>query len=234
MTPSSPTRRFSRFPVQVPIRCQPQAGASSPPASGWTRNLSEGGACLELNEVLKTGTRVRLWLFTEGGSFPVDAHVVWKAPEPSGSTLHGVAFAALTPAQVEALRHLLAAATATTRADPRLPVNHPITCRLPDPSASVLVGETANVSRGGLALRLSLALPIGTPVQFSLQSPQGPITGTGEVVWAAADPGGAGQRVSHGIRFTALGWAHTWSLALLVTGTGDDPSGQNHDALPAP
>jgi hypothetical protein len=230
VTPSGPIRRFSRFPVQVPIQCQPQAAASSPPASGWTRNLSEGGACLELNEVLRTGTRIRVWLFTEMGSFPLDAHVVWKAPEPTGSTLHGVAFAALAPAQVEALRHLLTVAT-TTRATSRLPVEHPITCHVPDPSASPLVGVTANVSRGGLALRLTLALPVGTPVQFSLQTPQGPITGTGEVVWAAAAGAEcAGPCISHGIRFTALGWAHTWSLALLVTSSGEAPSGPSPDA----
>ena len=133
-----------------------------------------------------------------------------------------MAFAALTPAQVAALRRLISPTALGQRARPRFPFQCPLTCQGP---AGPVAGETANVSRGGLLLRLTLALPLGTPLGFSLSTPKGAITGTGEIMCVEA-PGGpaAGAAIRHGLRFTALGWADTYVLAVLVTDLSAVPS----------
>jgi hypothetical protein len=65
---------------------------------------------------------------------------------------------------------------------------------------------------------MTLALPLGTAIAFSVPSPHGAITGTGEVDWVEAPEGHApGEPVRHGFRFTALGWADACALAVLVT-----------------
>jgi hypothetical protein len=65
---------------------------------------------------------------------------------------------------------------------------------------------------------MTLALPLGIPIAFSLSAPQGAITGTGEVDWVEPTEGHApGEPIHHGIRFTALGWADAWALAVMVT-----------------
>lgn len=220
MSSAELARRFARFPVQLPLRYRTTGGEPATLAGGWTRNLSEGGACLESNERIPAATRLQVWLFTEHGSLQVQAQVVWEAQSSAqvGGILHGVAFTALTPEQVAALRRLVSTAEAGQRACPRFPVQHPITCQLPGSRAEPVVGETGNVSRGGLLLRLTLALPLGTAIAFSLSTPQGPITGEGEVVWVdQAERQTSGTPIRHGVRFTAMGWAHAWALAILLT-----------------
>ena len=133
-----------------------------------------------------------------------------------------MAFAALTPAQVEALRRLTSPPALGQRAGPRFPLQCPLTCQGP---AGPVAGETANVSRGGLLLRLTLALPLGTPIGFSLSTPKGAISGTGEIVWVEAPAGpAAGAPIRHGLRFTALGWADAYALAVLITDPHAVPS----------
>ena len=219
-------RQFPRQPLQFPIRYLATGADSTHLQTGWTRDLSEGGVALELNERLPPATRLRVWLFTERGSLAVEGQVVWEVspPQPSGGVLHGVAFTALSPEQVEELRRLTSPEEAGRRAAPRFPIQHPITCRL---QAGPVDGETANVSRGGLLLRMTLALPLGTTIAFSLPTPQGAITGTGEVDWMEPPEGhGPGEPIRHGFRFTAMGWADACALAVLVT----DP----HEVTPPP
>jgi hypothetical protein len=213
-------RRVERHAVQFPIRCVPASTGLAPSQAGWTRNLSEAGAALELNERLPVATRLQVWLFTERGSLIVEGQVVWESPasEEAGGVLHGVAFTTLAAEQVEGLRRLASPEKEGRRAGPRLVLQRPITCQLQGEHAETVTGEIENVSRGGLLLRLALALSPGSSVAFSLSSPQGAITGTGEIDWvdppAETAPGGP---IRHGIRFTAMGWAHAWALALLVT-----------------
>lgn len=224
MDPTQPTRQFPRHPVQVPIRYRTAGAEPTELPAGWTRNLSEGGAGLELPERLPPATHLRLWLFTDEGSCTVEGQVVWEAADPQGvgGILHGVAFAALTPAQVVALRRLLSPEGAGRRAGPRLPLARPLTCQGP---AGPLEGATVNVSRGGLLLRLTLALPPGTPLGFSLPTPQGALTGTGEIVWGEAPAGNPARApLRHGLRFTALGWVDAYALAVLVTEPSEIPS----------
>ena len=213
-------RRVERHAVQFPIRCVPANTELAPSHAGWTCNLSEAGAALELNERFPVATRLQVWLFTERSSLIVEGQVVWEAPasKETGGVLHGVAFTSLAAEQVEGLRRLAPPEREKRRAGPRLVLQHPITCQLQGGHAETVTGETENVSRGGLLLRLALALPSGSPIAFSLSSPQGAITGAGEIHWV--DPpreNAPGRPIRHGIRFTAMGWAHAWALALLVT-----------------
>jgi hypothetical protein len=213
-------RQFQRHTLQFPIRYLSTGADSTQVQTGWTRNLSQGGLALELSERLPPATRLRVWLFTERGSLPVEGQVVWEvsAPQTPEGILHGVAFTSLTPEQVEGLRRLTSPEETGRRAGPRFSVQRPITCRVQEGLAGPVDGETGNVSRGGLLLRMTLALPLGTTIAFSLPSPHGAITGTGEVDWVEATEGHPpGEPIHHGFRFTALGWADACALAVLVT-----------------
>jgi hypothetical protein len=213
-------RRVERHALQLPIRYIPAAAEKAPSQAGWTRDLSEAGAALELNERLPLASRLQVWLFTEQGSLTAEAQVVWEAPVPGegGGVLHGVAFTSLAAEQVEAIRRLASGERGGRRTGPRLAFQHPVTCQLPGEQGETVTGETGNVSRGGLLLRLALALPSGSPIAFSLPAPQGAISGAGEINWVGpAGDRAPGEPVRHGIHFTALGWAHAWVLALLVT-----------------
>jgi hypothetical protein len=93
----------------------------------------------------------------------------------------------------------------------------PVTCQPKDPTAGQFQGRTGDVSRGGLLLRLSQALPPGTALQLSLNRPNGRVTAEGEIVWAdPPETRTSGEQIRHGLRFTALGWSRSLSLALLM------------------
>jgi len=213
-------RRVERHAVQCPVRYIPANAEAALSQAGWTQNLSEAGAALELNERLPLATRLQMWLFSDRGSFSVEGQVVWEASASAGSggVLHGVAFTSLAAEQVEGIRRLVSPEGEARRAGPRLALQHPITCQLQGEQVMTVTGETENVSRGGLLLRLALTLSSGTPIEFSLSTPQGALNGAGEINWVGP-PGArvAGEAIRHGIHFTAMGWAHAWALALLLT-----------------
>jgi hypothetical protein len=78
-------------------------------------------------------------------------------------------------------------------------------------------GRTGNGSRGGLLLRLSRVLPLGTRLELTLHPPDGPISAEGEIVWVEPPEGRSRDKPArHGLRFTALGWSRSLSLALLL------------------
>jgi hypothetical protein len=218
MAAAETARQFQRHALQFPIRYLSAGADPSRPRIGWTSNLSEGGLALELDERLPPATHLRLWLFTEHGSLPLEGQVVWEvaSPQTPGGILHGVAFSSLTLGQVEELRRLASPEETGQRAGPRFSLHRPITCRVQEGEAGAVEGEAANASRGGLLLRMTLALPLGTSIAFSLPSPHGAITGTGEVDWVEPREG-HGEPIHHGFRFTALGWADACALAVLVT-----------------
>jgi len=213
-------RQFQRHALQFPVRYLSVGADSKRLLTGWTRNLSEGGVALELSERLPPATHLRVWLFTERGSLPVEGQVAWEVsgPQSAGGILHGVAFTGLTPEQVDELRRLISPEEAERRSGPRFPLHRPIICQVQEGQAGPVDGEIGNVGYGGLLLRMTLALPLGTTIAFSLPIPHGAITGTGEVDWTEAPEGHApGEPIHHGLRFTALGWADACALAVLVT-----------------
>ncbi len=220
-------RQLPRYPIQLPVLHQPGATAAGGKGVGWTRNLSEGGACVELDERLPIPSPLNLHLQTERGAIEVEAEVVWEveaegeggADPAERGILHGVAFTRLAPDQLQALRTLLVPEAEERRAGVRLPLDLAVTCEAKGAGGSPVQGRTENMSRGGLLLRLSQVLPSGTVWELTLHPADGPVTAEGEIVWVEPpEKRIPGEPVRHGLRFTALGWSRSLSLALLLAG----------------
>jgi len=216
-------RRFPRHPIQLPVLHDAVPPGSPRSRAGWTRDLSEGGACLELDERIPAPSVLHIRLQTEQGAIEVEAQVVWEAEaqergETEGGIRHGVAFTHLSPDQLRALRALLLSHSQGRRPGVRLPLDLPVTCQAKDPAAVPLHGRTGNVSRGGLLLRLSHVLMPGTSLRLALDRPDGQVTAEGEIVWVEPpETRVSGEPIRHGMRFTALGWTRSLTLALLMT-----------------
>jgi len=232
MTQTVSERRFPRYAVQVPVRHASAATPQAPSRVGWIRNLSQGGACIEMEERLPAPSSLQIRLQTDRGSVDVEAQVVWEAerapekPEDGGGMLCGVAFTYLAPEQMQAIQTLLPAEGANRRSEVRVPMDLPVTCQARGSEGQPLEGKTGNISRGGLLLRLSQELPAGTLVDLTLHGTEGPIHGEGEVVWM--DPPEqrmSGAPIKHGVRFTAMGWSRAQTLALLLTGSKQSGAG---------
>jgi hypothetical protein len=216
-------RRFSRHPIQLPVLHDAVPPGSSRSRAGWTRDLSEGGACLELDERIPAPNLLHIRLQTEQGALEVEAQVVWEVEaqergETDRGILHGVAFTHLSPDQLRALRALLLSHSQGRRPGARLSLDLPVTCQARDPAAVPLHGRTGNVSRGGLLLRLSHVLVPGTSLRVTLDRPEGEVTAEGEIVWVEPPETRVSEEpIRHGMRFTALGWTRSLTLALLMT-----------------
>lgn len=83
------------------------------------------------------------------------------------------------------------------RRDPRFPAALPATCLI---GSRQIVGETANVSLGGVHLWLPQWLSPQTTLSLRLELPAGTITANGKVVWRDERPTGQGAH-GHGIQF---------------------------------
>ena len=213
-------RRFPRYVIQLPILGRANLDPLGQAGAGWTRDLSEGGACLELAESLQLRTPMHLFLRTDRGRIELQAQVIWVA-EPSrseGGILHGVSFIQLAPEQVRALRDLIRAKGQMQRAGVRVPLEVVVTCTPLRSSRPPLQGLTADASRGGLLLLLPEVVAPGSTLQIGLQIPSGPLTVEGTVVWVEP-PGGraVGPPFRHGFRFTTLRWPTSLSLGLFLT-----------------
>src|SRR5574337_1145028 len=214
MAGTSDRRQSARYRIQLPILHRVERPPSTRVGVGWTRNLSGGGACVELAERLQTEIPLRVRLQTERGAIDAEGRVVWTGdPCSSGSgILHGVAFLEITPDHLRALRALLYSKGALRQAGLRLPLQLPVTCRPKDPAIPLVEGRTGNLSRGGVLLRLPQAFPPETVVELTLHTSHGPLTAEGVVVWV--DPPErptASEPIRHGLKFTALGWSTTLS-----------------------
>jgi hypothetical protein len=187
---------------------------------GWTRNLSEAGACLELAEVLSPDTPLRLRLQTDRGAIEVEARVVWaRAANPaSGVFSHGVAFTQVAPDQRQALRDLLRSKSDVRHAGVRVPLDLAVTCQGVEGGAGDSIpGRTRDIGRGGLMLRLPQALPVGTRLRVTLHAPADLLTLEGTIVWIASqERRGRRDLIGHGLRFTVLDESISHSLGSLL------------------
>ncbi len=211
-------RRFARYRISLPIvhRSIP-AGIGA--GVGWTRDLSEGGACVELAERLWPQTLIQLCLQTGRGHLEVEARVAWTGEPDSakGCTPHGLAFTRLAEVQLQALRDLILSREQVPQAVLRLPVALPVTFRPKGQSGPSLHGRTGEISRGGLSLRLLQAFPPGMALEVTLHTRTGPLTAEGTIAWVAPpETRRPGELIPHGLRFTALGWATSDSLGLAL------------------
>jgi hypothetical protein len=176
---------------------------------GWTRNLSQGGACLELAERLLPGTPLQVIFQTAHGHIQAEAQVVWarESAPPAGSVFHGIVFTEIPSGQEQAFRDLLRTSAAHVRhAGIRLASDIAITCQRKGEAGPPLQGWTEDISRSGLLLRLPQAIPAGTLLELTLHIAGERVLAEGTVVWVeppqARKPG---EAIRHGFRFTALG-----------------------------
>lgn len=220
MPDGSERRQFRRYPVQLPVLHMPKDSAPARPGVGWTRNLSEGGACVELAERLPSQFALWIRFRTERGVIEAEAQVAW-AEEPAladGGILHGVSFAQLASDPLKDLQGLIITKGLVRPGGVRFPFEVPVTYQLKGETGRPLHGWTHDISRGGLLLRLPQVLAPGTPLRVTLHTPAGPLTTEGSVTWVAPPEGRTpGGPIRHGVQFTALDWTTALSLGLVLT-----------------
>ena len=212
-------QRPPRYPMRLPFLHKPQAPAPVRTGVGWTRDLSEGGACVELAEALQPQIPLCIRLQTDQGPIEAEAQVVWTGEfyPGRGGVLHGIAFTHLAPTQLQALAGLLLFKGDMREAGVRMSVDLPVTC-LPKGPAATYQGRTGNVSRGGLMLRLPERLPHRTELEVILHMSTGPVKAEGVIAWAGSPEGREpGAPIPHGFRFTSLNWSSSLALGLLLT-----------------
>ena len=212
--------KFPRYPIQLPLLHRVIGPPSTGAGMGWTRNLSEGGACLEVSGVFPRETPLRLRLQTERGAIEADAEVVWVgAPDPaSGVGPHGVAFTQIATDQLQALRELLVSRGEARHAGARVPLDLAVTCQLlSHESGLALEGRTGDLGRGVLMLRLPRALPVETWLRVTLHASAELLTLEGRIVWVSApERRGPWEMIGHGLRFTGLDESLSKSLGSLL------------------
>ncbi len=219
MSDWSVQRRHPRYVIQLPFLLKARAPVPNPAGVGWTRDLSEGGACVELAEGLGLRSPLGLRLRTDRGGIELQARVVWIG-EPrrlGGGILHGVTFTHLLPDQLQALRDLIRSKGQVRNAGVRVPLEISVTCTPTGSRWPSFQGLTADISHGGLLLLLPEVVPAGLAMNITLQTPHGPLTVEGAVVWVEP-PGGraVGPPFRHGLRFTTLRWSTSLSLGLFL------------------
>jgi hypothetical protein len=218
--PGNPERRrFGRYVIVLPLLHRPSGIAPSGVEVGWSRNLSEGGACVELNERLRLQAALSVRLQTDRGAIDAEALVIWAsdAALAGGGVRHGLAFAQISPDHRQTLRDLLLAEGEMRQAGVRLPLELPVTCRPKGHALPPIRGRTGNMSRGGLLLNLPQVVPPETVLELTLHTPQGPVTAEGAIVWVEPEEQWIpGKPIRHGLRFTVLGWSTSLSLGLFL------------------
>ena len=213
-------RRFPRYGIQVPLLHKTETSQTNPVGIAWTRNLSEGGACVEFAMPLQPEALLDLRLQTDRGAIAASANVVWvgDSDQIGQSVPHGLAFTLLSSDQRRALQEIVTWGREQRRADLRLSFEVSVTCQQAgSPLSPPIEGLTGDISRGGLLLLLPQVLPSGTVLTLTLQTVRGPLTARGEIVWVESPVGQLlGPPFRHGFRFTAIGWFALLNLGMLL------------------
>lgn len=216
-----PKRRFTRYLIVLPLLHGGKGPAPASAGAGWTCDLSGGGARVRLAERFRPQDALHLLFQTDVGAIEGDAQVVWTgAPDPEGGGIqHGVAFTNLPPNQLIPLRGVLTSQKPWWQPRNRLPVVVPVTCQFQRRPGPAIQGRTVNISRGGLMLLLPQVLSQGTALEVTLQSPSGPLTEAGTIVWADLRGRQTPEKlIRHGLNFTAATWSSSLALARFLAG----------------
>ena len=224
--------RSPRYQVALSVtyRTTPRGTAAALEGSGRTRNLSDTGGCLELEERLAPGTPVALVFLDEPEPVALQAEVVWVGHprRPSGGTMHGVTFLQVNADQRQALQSLVQRRGRIRSRAARIPAALPTECRLPGAGDEPVRGWTGDLSWEGCSLIVPDRFPVGTLLEVTLTTPRGDVTAKALVVWV--DPMErllTRQLTRHGVRFAQVGWTREHALDLILdripTGVGQDP-----------
>jgi PilZ domain-containing protein len=214
-------QQFPRYPIQLPLLhtvLSPRAGR---PSMGWTRNLSESGACVELAEVVPADAALRLCFQMDHGIIEAEAQVVWAAAPDSDTGLvpHGVAFTRIAPDQCQVLRELFRTKGLTRHTGVRISSDLPVAYQAIGHAGQPRWGLMENISRGGLLLSLPELLRPGTRLKVAWQIAGEHLTAEGTIVWVEPTEGRTPEEpIRHGFRFTTLGLSTMVSLGLLLAG----------------
>jgi PilZ domain-containing protein len=213
-------RRFPRYAIQVPLLHKTGTPQGNPIGIAWTRNLSEGGACVELTRPLQPQIPLVLRFQTDRGAIAAGATVAWVGnPGRTGKSVpHGVAFTLLASDQLQALRTLVARGKHQGRTDIRLSFEVSVTCqRMGAPPRPPIEGLSGNISRGGLLLLLPQVLPPGATLELTMHTARGPLIAKGMIVWVESATGQLlGPPFRHGLQFSAIGWSALLNLGILL------------------
>jgi len=224
MPEDSSGQRFPRYQIVLPVAYQaaPPGAVSPRKGSGWTRNLSETGACLELTESLSVGTTLRLILRDEAGELALLARVVWVGypPLPTGGTLHGVAFGDMALHERLVLAAIIRRQAGLRVQATRIPAALPVACRPLGGAGVALQGWTGDLGSEGCLLLLPEQFAVGTVIEVKLTTPQGDVTATATVVWVESAVLAVMRRLTrHGVRFVEARAIQTTLLAMLREGS---------------
>jgi c-di-GMP-binding flagellar brake protein YcgR len=213
-------RRYPRFPIKLPVLYKVLAPKPSKPGVGWTRDLSEGGICLEVPERLGPSMLLSVLLRSDLGGLELTAKVVWVGGPASaqGGIAHGLSFERVGPNQQEAIRRLLMQHKVQLRQEGvRVPLEISIKCQVKGGGGSMLEGRTGDISRGGMLLHLPVPLSPPTGLRVSIPTARGTVEAEGEIAWVEPPEGRApGQPIRHGFRFTEISWPNQLTLGLLL------------------
>lgn len=230
-------RRYPRYLVHLPFLYRANLPGSKAFEMGWTFDLSEQGACVELAQRFPPATSMRLNLQTDRRTIEVDAEVAWAGtPALPGGILHGVILNHIAPEHRQALRDLLPATGPVATTGLRLHLDLPITCHLNGQGAPCFEGRTGDVSREGLLIFLPVALAQDTELEITLHTSAEPLRMPGKIVWArSAETAAPGEPIAHGFRFTSLRWCTPLILATLLGKPLQDrqPSSRSAKKTPA-
>ena len=121
-------RRHARFSVQFPVTCLvrvPGGTQGDPPLAGRLRNVSVGGALLDLPACVPPGGIVAVGVPSKTGSVEVEGRVIWvTAGTGTGGNptyVHGVQLSTMEGKPDPVLADLLRAHTAASPSDPDRP-----------------------------------------------------------------------------------------------------------------
>jgi hypothetical protein len=176
---------------------------------------------VELAERFEPQTVLRVRLQTDRGPIDMEARIAWiAAPAPSGpENYHGLTITQIAPDQLQALRDLLLPLSMVVHAGMRLGFTVAVICRSKSSAGPLLKGQTGEVSRGGLLLRLPQTIPPGTVLEVTLQTDSGPLSLEGTIVWAQpSEVRISGELIDHGLRFTSSPWSVSLALGFLLAG----------------
>ncbi len=230
-TESAEQRRHPRLGVQVPFLHREMAPEVARAGVGWTRNISESGACLELAELLEPRTALRIRLRTDWGFVEADAEVTWVMAHQTvwareggplqGGVLHGALFNRIASERPEGFRDWLGVRKDGRAGGVRLPADLSVLCYRREGPVGPIHGRTRDINRKGAQLLLPDMLHIGTSLDLLFMPENGAFPVQATVAWvdpAALD--GPGSLVRHGVRFPSLSWSSSLSLGLALTVLG--------------
>jgi hypothetical protein len=201
-------RQSARYVITLPLLLKSDGFAPARVVVGWTRNLSEGGSCVDLPERLRPRTPLTVHLQADHDIVEGEAQVVWTGePAPAGEGIrHGLAFTRISPEQNQTLKAVLRSRGEKRQAGMRVPYEVPVTCQPKGRAESPVQGRTDNMSRGGILLRVPAVFPPEKVLELTLHTSYGPLAAEGAVVWVEPEERRIpGKPIRHGMRFIVLG-----------------------------